>query len=205
MKKIALLLVICVTLISCDKNNQKKDETTAKTDATTKESIQKADIRECLTLKEYRKCTTIPLKADWLRKYGAAVCTDTLDIALENAHRIAAENTPTTLSNPYRISWEDMEIFIDENMYNAYISFEYNDVKTVVKGIKLIPKFDEQVTCYSVPLIRHIAKENKLNPNDYFEFGKTGSNSTVFIKVKGVAYYDFSNEPKATIKQRYPI
>lgn len=203
MKKITSLIFIFILLTSCEKKINQNEDNNKDEIATIATPMVKAN---CLSLKEYRKLTTVEAKADWLRKYGAAVCKDTLDKALKETHLIDS-GTITTTTNVYAITWDEVETFIGENMYNAYISFDYNTNKTI-ENLKLIPKFDPSITCYSVPLIRYIASENKLATEDNIEFGfaNIGLNRTIVIRVKGNVYYDFSNEPKSTKPPvRYPL
>ncbi|HQW68757.1 MAG TPA: hypothetical protein PLH25_03750 [Flavobacterium sp.] len=193
MKKCLALLMLLAAMVSC--NQAKHSQTMAFADATALDSAA----TDCITLKKYNEQATIEDKAQWLRDYGKAVCIDTLNAAIIKEHSVRAADVTFSPGVTFKIKWEELDTFLDQNFYNAYVSFDI--YKTNITGIKLVPKFTTSYPCYSVPFFRAIADENKLKPSSEIEFkyGKIGTDDRVIVIVNndmGTAYYDYSNEPK---------
>jgi hypothetical protein len=161
--------------------------------------------------------------ADWLLKNGDNVCEkDELERKTLNAHTISEERY-TELFHLYRSTgdikdakcytvktWReisDLINVINSNFnYCSYVSFDINPSSDKVI-LKLIPKFDPTISCYSIALFRAIAK-NVINNDDAatFEFTKaeTGGAKVIFtVKDKTgsvLQYYNISEDPRYTIK-----
>ncbi|TDP61017.1 hypothetical protein [Flavobacterium dankookense] len=193
MKKCLALVLLIVAMSSC--NQAKHGQSMSDEDGTAVDSAA----ADCLTLKKYNQQTSLEDKAQWLRDYGKAVCEDTLHAAILKDHSVRASDVTFSTGVPFKIKWEDLDAFLDQNFYNAYVSFDI--YKTNITGIKLIPTFTTSYPCYSVPFFKVIAAENKLKPTSEieFKFGKIATNDRVIVIVNndmGTAYYDYSNDPK---------
>lgn len=200
MKTTALFLFLSLAMIGC---KDKKEE--EKPTENTVEEIQmpKQKDHECLTLDEYNTLPTIEEKADWLRKYGKAVCDNILFEAAQENHTIKTGEFTPSPNGSLKKDWKEIKSKTSQySVYERYLSFEIDSANKIIKDIKIVPTFSDKVPCYSLALFRAIAKKNNDN-NISFEFIFAGvkAGETIIIKVTDmngkVSYFDYSDEPKS--------
>lgn len=203
MKKTAAFLFLSLAMIGCKKGEEKPNETAARTVAKNQQ--------ECLGLEEYRKIDdlkldapkTDSLKADWLRKYGKAVCIDTLYPSTLDTHEI--KHTPFKLGSgkSFTIKWEDLKKLTESySAYEKYVGFKI-DASKEIAGIEIEPQFSNKKVCYSLPLFRSIARENEgLDISFEFMWALVGNDKqeTIVFRVLNsktpATFFDFSDEPR---------
>ena len=203
MKKTVLFLFLSLAMIGCKEKEETQDDTRAM--AATKNQ------QECLGLEEYRKIDDLKLespkkdslRADWLRKYGKAVCIDTLYLSTLETHEI--KHTPFKLGTgkSFAIKWEDLKKLTESySAYEKYVGFKL-DASKEIAGIEIEPKFSDTKVCYSLPLFRSIARENE-GLDISFEFmwalvGNSKQETIIFRVLNGknpATFFDFSDEPR---------
>jgi len=158
----------------------------------------------CLTFDEYNNEDTVEKKAEWLRKYGRAVCD--LYSIVEKSHTIKNATVEETPERELTLTWKTIADTIGSYDYEKYVAFNL-DSKGNIISIKLIPQFVYDAPCYSIPLLRGIKQARSLSDTDKVAFkgAKVGLgpklSSTIIIKVKGISY-DYSDEPKRLDEER---
>lgn len=199
MKKTVLFAFLSLAMMGCkDKKNEEPVENTPQEEL---QAPQQKD-HECLTLEQYDALPTLEEKAEWLRKYGKAVCDDILFEASKKTHTIGTGEFKPAPSGSLKKSWNDIESKTSKfSVYDRYLSFDLDTTNKVIKDIKIVSTFDNKVPCYSLALFRAIAKENNYK-NITFEFiyADVKAGETIIIKVTDMngkdLYFDYSDEPK---------
>lgn len=205
MKKTVLFLFLSLVMIGCkDEKNEKPSEKAAE-----ETQMLRPNDHECLTLEQYDLLPTTEEKEDWLRKYGKAVCDNILFEATLKTHTIKTGEFTPNPSGSLKKDWSDIESMTKQySVYDRYLSFDVDPVKKKINSIIIVPTFDKKISCYSLALLRAIAKENN-GSNISFEFIyatiKAGK-ETIIMKVTDLngksSYYDYSDEP---MKKNDPI
>jgi hypothetical protein len=200
MKTTALFLFLSLVMIGC---KDEKEEHSSKTMAKeTKAPAPEQKDHECLNLDEYNALASVKDKADWLRKYGKAVCDSILFKAAKGAHTIKTGEFTPKPHGSLKKDWNEINSRTSKySVYDCYLSFDIDNVNKKIKDIKIVPTFNDNIPCYSLALFRAIAKDNN-NSNITFEFIFADvKTETIIIQVTDmngkVSYYDYSDEPKS--------
>ncbi len=159
--------------------------------------------QECLSLEEYEKLSTLLEKAEWLTKYGKAVCEETLHESTQKTHELKVGDFTTATNGGLVKNWEYIKNLTQTySVYAKYVSFEIDIPNKQIKDLKIVDTFDDTIPCYSLALFRSIAKKNNYN-NISFEFLFAEVNTggeTIIIKVANsdgtISYFDYSDEPR---------
>ncbi|MES2486065.1 MAG: hypothetical protein V4581_09005 [Bacteroidota bacterium] len=195
MKKILFVICITMTMVGCKECPECVENT----------STQQTS-KACIGLSDYRSLSTIEEKAQWLRDNGKNVCEDTIYQSTIDIHSIPTTATIVRATgNSLNMSWQNINTFISSTLYNGYVAFDF-DSSNNITNIKLIPVYNKNITCYSVPLLKSIARKNSFTNVSMIEFYNATVNSkpTVIIKAGTTSLYDFSDEPRFD-KDKSPI
>jgi hypothetical protein len=187
MKKLVVFVFLLLIIVAC------KKETTP----VSKKSFVTTPV--CINLDDYKKLTTVAEKADWLRLNGKYVCKDSL-YAYNELHLV--DSTKITIipgKSSVKMKWGQLDSFFGCSVYNAYVSFKIDEARNV-KALILVPLYNVDTFCYSIPLFQGIAEKYKFESTTEIEFLMTeieGNESMVirFKDSKMWVYYDYSLTP----------
>lgn len=205
MKKTVLFLFLSLVMIGCKDKEEVQSTDNSKTPSGNIAKLDAGDEEECLDLEEYNKLKFALQKADWLKKYGRAVCKDTLYKYSKKEHFLDPEGFGTTAddgNNKLTKRWEDIKVLTNSySVYAKYISFKIDGTTKKITDLDIVSDFSNTIPCYSLALFRGIAKDNN-DGNITFEFqnAEVRGKQTIIIRVidlnGGISYFDYSDEPK---------
>lgn len=195
MKKLLFFIAIISLVVGC-KDCPDPCANTNPASPTTRESAP-----TCLGLGSYRTLTSLQDKVDWLSTNGKYVCTDTLYKHAEATHKIPTGVTVSaTAGSSLTISWGQLESFTQNFVYDAYLAFDKSGNN--ITNIKLIPAYNRNTVCYSIPLLRAIASKHSFTSTSTFEFYNANVGGVQTIAIKGkkgstttAQNYDYSDDP----------
>ena len=164
-------------------------------------------------------------RAQYLVDHNSEFCDINLRSCVEENHRfrfkkdfieavnLYAQENPNDINRYYSVTWDELEREISfyesgiaYHCYSKYLSFEVSS-DDKFKHI-FIDRFNEEVSCYSIQLLRGIADKYNLEPFDTFTFVKARVRSSQYLEeyrdifaftVKG-NYYDISDDPSKGIR-----
>lgn len=204
MKKTVLIVCLTLTMIGC-----KKEEPVMNNDV--EQDLLKTDGKNsCIGLKEYDKLNDVPKKADWLKKNGMNVCTDTLDLRVREDHEILPGSFLSRSGQTLQKTWKELDSITTKfTVYEKYVSFKIHPTTKEIEDIMLVDQFTDTIPCYSLALFRSIAKEHGNGITLEFINAVVGLKKTIVINVlngsKAAAYYDYSDEPKGLKAPKSPL
>ncbi len=156
-----------------------------------------------------------------IQQHAAVWCTEDMTAAheiTETAYQTYLLNRWTTIPPTNNIKWGDIETLIGSyTCYEKYVTFTFDEAAKDNSSIKisLTDCFDPTKSCYSIPLLQHVAKDNALTSSDVFEcsIAKVDSlpDSVIFAvldrtkKVVAKRYYDVSIFPKIIEKRLHAM
>ena len=152
-----------------------------------------------------------------IQQHAAVWCTEDMTSAheiTEAAYELYLSNRWSTIPPTNNITWGDIQALIGTNTcYEKYVTFTFEQDAKDNSSIKadLTECFDATKSCYSIPLLQHVAKDNALTNSDVFEcsIAKVDSlpDSVIFAvldrtkKIVSKRYYDVSTYPKLITKR----
>lgn len=205
MKKILFFLSL-VVLVNCGKCQEQEQKNPIVTTACN-------DVSQINTVRVDQ--STLPSR---LKTQGKIICDLCLYSDIEKNHKIGKEiyniylkkfwNEAT--ANYKKITWLDMKTYTQSYCYEKYLTFRFNQNNNDVLGFPTLEDFTyptvDNITNYSIPLIRSIALNHNICDEDLFCFTKAKINDKIRIVFKlsdkegnDIGYYDISNEPTKSL------
>jgi hypothetical protein len=203
MKKTVLIACLTLTMIGC-----KKDKPVSIDNGVEQDQMKTKNM--CIDFTDYDKLNEASERAKWLKQNGKDICPDTIDLRVRKDHEILPESFLARSNKTLQKTWKELDSMTNKfAVYEKYVSFKINPTTKEIEDVMLVDEFTNAVPCYSLALLRSIAKEHGSAITLEFINAVVGLKKTIVINVlngnKAASYYDYSDEPKLLDGERSPL